>query len=64
MSNDNRETVKKTIFRELSADDNDPEVTLVESLCMNCGENVSSLLFIRCKSTKSIIQKILRSRFT
>ena len=31
------------IFRNLTADDPDPETTEIESLCMNCGENV------RCK---------------
>jgi hypothetical protein len=30
------------IFRNLTADDPVPETTEIESLCMNCGENVSS----------------------
>lgn len=30
----------KPIFRELNADDPEPETTEIESLCMNCGENV------------------------
>lgn len=32
---------KKPIFRELNADDPDPEATEIESLCMNCHANVS-----------------------
>jgi hypothetical protein len=28
------------IFRDLTADDQEPETTEIESLCMNCGENV------------------------
>jgi len=28
------------IFRDLTADDPKPETTEIESLCMNCGENV------------------------
>ena len=28
------------IFRDLIADDPEPEATEIESLCMNCGENV------------------------
>ncbi len=29
------------IFRDLNADDPEPETTTIESLCVNCGENVS-----------------------
>lgn len=29
------------LFRDLQGDDPDPEVTEVDSLCMNCQENVS-----------------------
>jgi zinc finger protein len=29
------------IFRILTADDPEPEATEIESLCMNCGENVN-----------------------
>ena len=32
----------KPIFRELNADDPEPEATVIESLCMNCGKNVSN----------------------
>lgn len=28
------------IFRNLTADDPEPETTEIESLCVNCGENV------------------------
>lgn len=28
------------LFRELNADDEDPETTEIESCCMNCYENV------------------------
>jgi hypothetical protein len=28
------------VFRDLTADDPEPETTEIESLCMNCGENV------------------------
>jgi len=37
------------LFRDLTADDPEPETTEIESLCMNCGENVSSkvaLIFV------------------
>ena len=38
--------VKKPLFRDLNASENldDLETSEIESLCMNCGENVSSLL--------------------
>lgn len=35
------ETSKKPLFRDIDADDPDPETTEIESLCLNCGENVS-----------------------
>lgn len=31
----------KPVFRDLSAEDPDQEVTEVESMCMNCHKNVS-----------------------
>lgn len=31
---------RKPIFRDLDADDPDPEATEIESLCMNCHSNV------------------------
>lgn len=30
----------KPIFRNLTADDPEPETTEIESLCVNCGKNV------------------------
>lgn len=33
----------KPIFRELSANDLEPEITEIESLCMECGKNVHNL---------------------
>lgn len=36
---------KKPIFRDLAADD-EPQTTEIESLCMNCNENVSKLVCI------------------
>jgi hypothetical protein len=42
----NMENMKKVrnlspLFRDLAADDPEPEITEIESLCMDCGENVS-----------------------
>ncbi|XP_012254902.2 zinc finger protein ZPR1 isoform X1 [Athalia rosae] len=34
------------IFRELVADDPDPETTEIESLCMNCGENGATRILL------------------
>jgi len=34
------ESAKKPIFRDLQADDPDPETTEITSLCFNCGEDV------------------------
>lgn len=31
---------KKPIFQDLNAEDPDTEATIIESLCMNCCENV------------------------
>ena len=31
---------KKVLFRDIDADDDDPEVTEIESLCINCHEQV------------------------
>jgi len=33
----------KPIFCELSVNDSEPEVTEIESLCMDCGKNVYNL---------------------
>lgn len=40
----------KPLFRDINADDPDPEVTEVDSLCMNCQETV-------------IVKKHLRFRY-
>lgn len=34
---------QKPIFRDLTAEDPEPEVTEIESLCMNCHANVSKI---------------------
>lgn len=34
------EAKAKPIFRDLSAEDPEPETTEIESLCMNCEKNV------------------------
>lgn len=43
MAEDKHTDTKKSqpIFRELNADDPEPEATVIESLCVNCGKNVS-----------------------
>ena len=38
---------KKSLFRDINAEDEDPEVTEIESVCMNCEENVSTLYYFR-----------------
>ena len=37
-------TNSKPVFRELNADDPEPETTEITSLCVNCGEDVNILL--------------------
>ena len=34
------ETLTKPLFRDITADDYDPEITEIESLCMKCEEQV------------------------
>jgi len=34
------ETQNQPLFRDINADDPDPETTEIESLCISCGENV------------------------
>ncbi|XP_060556173.1 zinc finger protein ZPR1-like [Ruditapes philippinarum] len=36
----------KNIFRDINADDDDPEVTQIESLCLNCQEQGMTRLFL------------------
>ncbi|XP_054009797.1 zinc finger protein ZPR1 [Hylaeus anthracinus] len=40
------EETTKPIFRNLTADDPEPETTLIESLCMNCGKNGTTRLLL------------------
>lgn len=41
MSDKDTPEAPKPLFRNLNADDSDPEATEIESLCLNCEENVS-----------------------
>lgn len=41
MSAENVEGGDRPLFRELDPDDPDPEATVIDSLCMNCHEQVS-----------------------
>ena len=43
MTEEERIPLKEPIFKELQADDLDVAPTEVESMCVNCGENVSPL---------------------
>nr|CAG4643983.1 EOG090X06TU [Lepidurus arcticus] len=48
--------IKKPVFSDLGADDEESEVTEIESLCLNCGENgVTRLLLTRIPFYKEII---------
>jgi hypothetical protein len=38
--------LKEPIFKELQAEDPDVAPTEVESMCVNCGENVSHLSYL------------------
>ncbi|XP_066993713.2 zinc finger protein ZPR1 [Anabrus simplex] len=50
------EDKKQPLFRDLNADDPDPETTEIESLCMNCGENgLTRLLLTKIPFYKEII---------
>ncbi|RUS72723.1 hypothetical protein EGW08_019521 [Elysia chlorotica] len=40
------ETLSKPLFRDITADDYDPEITEIESLCMNCEEQGMTRLFL------------------
>ncbi|XP_049776164.1 zinc finger protein ZPR1 [Schistocerca cancellata] len=51
-----RDIDKKPIFRDLAADDPDPETTEIESLCMNCGENgITRLLLTKIPFYKDVV---------
>ncbi|GFO47006.1 Zinc finger protein zpr1 [Plakobranchus ocellatus] len=40
------DTLSKPLFRDITADDYDPEITEIESLCMNCEEQGITKLFL------------------
>uniref|UniRef100_A0A8D8RUR1 Zinc finger protein ZPR1 n=1 Tax=Cacopsylla melanoneura TaxID=428564 RepID=A0A8D8RUR1_9HEMI len=46
----------KPLFRDLTAEDPDPETTEIESLCMNCGDNgTTRLLLTRIPFFKEVV---------
>ena len=50
MTEEERIPLKEPIFKELQAEDSDVAPTEVESMCGNCGENVSP--FTNCNLTE------------
>lgn len=38
--------LNKPLFRDINADDDDPEITEMESLCMHCHESVSLVVLL------------------
>jgi hypothetical protein len=48
------EATNKPVFRDLQADDADPEITEISSLCFNCGEDVNFGIIDVCASKKFI----------
>jgi len=47
---------QENIFRPLSADDPDPEITEIESLCMSCGDNgMTKLLLTKIPFYKEVV---------
>lgn len=55
-ASESKAETSKNIFRNLAADDPDPETTQIESLCMNCGENgVTKLLLTKIPHYKDIV---------
>lgn len=38
------DTLTQPLFRDITAEDYDPEITELDSLCVNCEEQVSSVL--------------------
>ena len=50
------ENVKKPLFRDINADDDDQATTEIESLCMNCGENgITRLLLTKIPFYKEVV---------
>ena len=45
------EVINKPVFRDLQADDADPEITEISSLCFNCGEDVNLSILDHCLSS-------------
>ena len=60
----NKNDQNKPLFRDLTADELDPEATVIESLCMNCGKNVSRLLkYVSNDFNKYFTNVCKRSKF-
>ena len=49
------EAINKPVFRDLQADDADPEITEISSLCFNCGEDVNFCILDNVYSRKIYI---------
>ncbi|XP_076231095.1 zinc finger protein Zpr1 [Calliopsis andreniformis] len=50
------EEIPKPIFRNLTADDPEPETTEIESLCVNCGQNgITRLLLTKIPYYKDVV---------
>ncbi|XP_034238970.1 zinc finger protein ZPR1 [Thrips palmi] len=50
------ETAKKPLFRDIDGDDPDPEATVIESLCLNCGEDgITRLLLTKIPFYKEVV---------
>lgn len=51
-----KEVDQKPVFRDLTAEDSDPEVTEMESLCINCyGNGITRLLLTRIPYYKNVV---------
>lgn len=51
-----KENKNQPLFRDLKADDTDPEITEIESLCVQCGENgTTKLLFTKIPFYKEVV---------
>ncbi|PVD27486.1 hypothetical protein C0Q70_12647 [Pomacea canaliculata] len=46
MASDGVEASKKPLFRDITADEDEPEITEIESLCVNCEEQGMTRLFL------------------
>lgn len=45
MSTEDSSTVK-SLYRDINADDEDPEIMEIESYCVNCEQNVSMYILL------------------